>query len=232
MKAVACVYWEGKFRNREKIYSPEWVYKLKKMVTKQMPVDNAFRFICFTNVPEKFNDTMETVPLVHNWPGWWSKIELFKPGVFDKTIDKVLYLDLDVVVLRPLKALFDYDNSFAILGTGNGSIHYEKDGKRTIQLYNSSVMCFIPDKYNLIYEEFLEDSDGIMKFVRGDQDWIGVCYTNLKHYPDGWIVKLRDLRGKEPGRDTKIVMCMNGRKAPLKNKSAAEQYKWISDVWN
>jgi len=34
------------------------------------------------------------IPLKHNWPGWWSKIELFRP-IWDAP---VVYLDLDVTV--------------------------------------------------------------------------------------------------------------------------------------
>lgn len=225
MLAVVCVYWEGSFRGREKIYTPEWVYKLKSMTERNLSMDHSF--ICFTNVPEKFDKTVKTVKLINNWPGWWSKVEIFKPGAF-ADFSKVLYLDLDVVVLKDLDSLFNYDNDFAILGTGKGELRYETDGKMTIQRYNSSVMCFTPDTYSVIYTDFSED---VMNRLRGDQDWIGTCFHNLKHFPKGWIVKLRDLKGTNPSEKTKIVMCMDGKNTPLKTKSAAKRYEWIYNVW-
>lgn len=44
---------------------------------------------------------VNTLPLRHNWPGWWAKMELFRPEI---TSD-LLYLDLDTVVVGPLDDL-------------------------------------------------------------------------------------------------------------------------------
>lgn len=35
------------------------------------------------------------IPLAHGWPGWWAKMELFRP---DLGLDDFLYLDLDTMV--------------------------------------------------------------------------------------------------------------------------------------
>lgn len=37
-----------------------------------------------------------TIPLKHDWPGWWSKLELFSPDIEQD----LLYFDLDTVVLK------------------------------------------------------------------------------------------------------------------------------------
>lgn len=56
--------------------------------------------VCLTDQPEQVEqDGVQAVPMEHNWPGWWSKIELFKPGLFDSP---VIYLDLDTLVLGPI----------------------------------------------------------------------------------------------------------------------------------
>lgn len=44
----------------------------------------------------------ERVPLEHHWPGWWSKMELFRPDL----AGDFLYMDLDTVVRGPLDDLF------------------------------------------------------------------------------------------------------------------------------
>ena len=57
-------------------------------------------FVCLTDV--KLSNNTETFLLRHNWPGWWSKIELFRPGLF---LDPVVYLDLDSTVTGDLMKL-------------------------------------------------------------------------------------------------------------------------------
>lgn len=50
------------------------------------------------------HEHIETVPLQHNWPKWWSKIELFRPGV---CTGPTLYLDLDTVVVGKIELRID-----------------------------------------------------------------------------------------------------------------------------
>ena len=78
---VACVLNVGEFRGRT--YSPEWVRKLKRMVER---TTKGVRFVCLSNVPV---EGVETIPLRDNLPGWWAKIELFRPGLFT---GRTLYL--------------------------------------------------------------------------------------------------------------------------------------------
>lgn len=49
--------------------------------------------ICISDVPVP---DVETVPMPHNYPGWWSKMNLFDPALLQ---DDLLYFDLDTVVL-------------------------------------------------------------------------------------------------------------------------------------
>lgn len=41
---------------------------------------------------------VKTLPLYYGWPGWWSKLEVFRPDI----TGELLYLDLDTVVLGDL----------------------------------------------------------------------------------------------------------------------------------
>ena len=89
---VACVLRSGG------IYSPEWVRKLRDGVARQFTVPH--RFVCLSDVD--VSAICERIPLVEDWPGWWSKIELFRSGLFD---DTVLYFDLDTVPVGSLDAM-------------------------------------------------------------------------------------------------------------------------------
>lgn len=53
------------------------------------------RIVCLTDVDITTHD-VERIPLEHGWPGWWSKMELFRPGLLT---DDTLYCDLDSVCI-------------------------------------------------------------------------------------------------------------------------------------
>ena len=90
---VACV-----LRSGGPVYSPEWVAKLSRGVARWM--GERHRFVCLSDVPVP----CERIPLRDARPGWYSKIELFRPGQFEGT---VLYLDLDTLVVDTLRPILD-----------------------------------------------------------------------------------------------------------------------------
>ena len=50
---------------------------------------------------------IRTIPLAHDWPGWWAKMELFRPDI----PGDLFYLDLDTTVIR----MPDMPNADAVL---------------------------------------------------------------------------------------------------------------------
>lgn len=88
---IACVLRSGG------VYDAEWVAKLQRGVARHMTLPH--RFVCLSDV----DVPCERIPLVTDWPGWWSKIELFRKGLFD---GPVLYTDLDSVITGPLDGMF------------------------------------------------------------------------------------------------------------------------------
>lgn len=79
-------------------YGPEHVFALVDSILEH---NMDAQVQCLTDVP--FDHPRVTcVPLVHRWRGWWSKLELFRPGVCD---GPMLYLDLDTVVTGSLAGL-------------------------------------------------------------------------------------------------------------------------------
>lgn len=78
------------------IYNEEWVYKLERAISRNLSLP--YNFVCLSDVPLKCNYIL----LEDNNSGWWNKIQLFKPGIFDS---ETIYFDLDVVITKPLDAL-------------------------------------------------------------------------------------------------------------------------------
>ncbi|HBZ15006.1 hypothetical protein [Candidatus Pantoea floridensis] len=56
---------------------------------RQLP--KGYRIVCFSDVNI---EGIETIPLQYDWPGWWAKMELFRPDI----PDDIFYLDLDTVI--------------------------------------------------------------------------------------------------------------------------------------
>lgn len=84
MLTVACVLKSGG------VYDATWVARLKAGVARHLPAPHRFVALSDVGVP------CERIALEHDWPGWWSKIELFRlPG-------PVLAIDLDTVIVGDL----------------------------------------------------------------------------------------------------------------------------------
>ena len=225
MLNVVCVLWQGNFRKRT--FNSEWVIKLKNMVERNLPIPH--NFYCLSNVDIP---TINVIPLKHNYPGWWSKIELFRP---DLPIEgRILYIDLDSLIVNDLSELANFDSKFAILNrismeektnylvkswvSGN-----DKLPGRIIRNYNSSAMLFDKGQGQEIYTEFTEQ---VMEDFRGDQDWIGYLKPGLDKLPNKWFCKLKNCIDGSIYNDIKIIGCL-----PYKNDQASELFPWVKKIW-
>ncbi len=152
MLTVACVLSEGPKR----VYNIEHVRRLQDMVAKHL--DRSYHFVCITDSP---------------FPGWWAKISLFQPGRFK---GRVLYLDLDITVVRGLNDIVHYDAPFVAI----------KDWLRPT--INSSVMVWDAGEMDHLFTEF---SMPVMDRLKGDQDWITEQMPEAKTFPRDWCVSYR-----------------------------------------
>lgn len=104
------------------------------------------------------------------WPGWWAKVELFKPGRFH---GRVLYLDLDVSIVGSLDDLVSWPSSFVIID------EWQKPGR----MYNSSVMVWNAGVADHIYTNFTPE---VMRRFKGDQGWIHEQMPDADTFPKQW----------------------------------------------
>lgn len=84
MLTIACVLKSGG------IYDASWVTPLKNGVARHLPIKH--RFVCLSDV----DVPCERIPLEHDWPGWWSKLEALKLD------GPLLYFDLDTAIVGDL----------------------------------------------------------------------------------------------------------------------------------
>jgi len=74
-------------------FEPKHVYALQKMCAKYLP---PHEFVCLSDV----DLNCETIPLLHDWVGWWAKMELFR-------LPSALYFDLDTVLTGDCTAMVE-----------------------------------------------------------------------------------------------------------------------------
>lgn len=92
-------------------YGPEYVNRLASMIGRNLKQD--FRLFCLTDDPAGIDERVDILPLPEGLEKWWGKLYLFKPGVLPE--GRVIYLDLDTLIVGPLDEIVKYDGSFATL---------------------------------------------------------------------------------------------------------------------
>lgn len=187
---VACVLKSGG------IYDAEWVRKLNAGVAKHLPVDH--RFVCLSDV----DVPCERIPLEHDWPGWWAKIELFKLD------GPVLFFDLDTVIVGDLSDIAGLATRtpFAALRD-----FYRPEG------IGSGVMAWRGD-VSALYDAFAADPEGWQAHVgkRGDQGFIEdvadlASIARLQDAMPGQIVSYKAHHCKDGIPDDARVVCLHGK---------------------
>lgn len=196
MLTVACVNWGTK-------YPIKYVTVLEAMVKRNLTVPH--RFVCLTDHPEKYK--CETIELPKGLHGWWNKLYLFKKGLFD---DKVLFLDLDIVITGSLDELVEKTGFISIKDWNYDS-------------YNSSVMILGDNPE--VWDDFLLKINRITDKYHGDQDWITEKLRFRRYFPAEWILSYRkSCQGGVP-KDCKIV-CFHGEPKPADVKTG-----WVPQLW-
>lgn len=115
------------------------------------------RCICLTDTTEDLYGWCDVIPLQHNWPGWWSKIELFRP---DLPKEPAVYFDLDTVILGDITDLLNIQVPFAVLEGFNQRASAMKGNKN----FASGIMAGNFHLHSKVYKEFKKDPDKYMSY--------------------------------------------------------------------
>jgi hypothetical protein len=214
MLTIACV-----LRSRDsEIYNPEWVYKLKNSVARNLTLPH--RFVCLTDVPLD----CEHVMLTAGADGWWSKIQLFKPKLFNY---ETLYLDLDVVISKSL-------DSF-ILNLRQKPYNFLMSQELPGNFPNSSLMYWLGDQ-SYLYKKYKKDSDKFKnKYTKreriGDQAFIAEHCEHLGFLNDcfstDFILWTKDINFKFTENTGMVVFLGTNAKPHLAKSNPYILNNWI-----
>ena len=169
-------------------YNDWHVAGLRAQVSHWLP---GARFVCLSDVPVD----CERVPLEHDWPGWWAKVELFRHFK-----GRTLYLDLDSVIVGDPAPLVTGE----FLMCRNWVLP---------RLFTKAVMSWDGD-YSHITREFEPVVEQVMATYTtceqwGDQAWIAERAGEVCGFRPGLIesykLQLQRRRDARPSANARIV---------------------------
>lgn len=187
-------------------YAPEHVQALYRSVAGWWPAGHPRRNLVLTDQPVGA-DGVEECALVHAWPGWWSKLELFRPDLL--SWGPMLFLDLDtravglwdqIAAVRDLTTLSDFYRPAKV---ASGFMHLPAEVREEV------------------WVRWMEGPEGHMRRFRGDQDFLGMvwAHTSVQRWQDvvpGQVVSYKVHVQPAGGRVAKNVrvVCFHGHPRP------------------
>lgn len=198
-------------------YTLEYVKRLVDGLQDNWPGGN----ISVLTDSEAVTDVAPAIPLKYHWPGWWSKMELFRPDVFPD--DPIFYLDLDTVIVRRL-----YDI--------HAGLEHQTQSMMLRDFYKpermaSGVMFLTPPTRRAVWAAWDSPADLMKRHQRGgDQEFLRAsgALDGCEFFQDRWPgqfvsykVHVREAvkRGRDVGDGTippaASIICFHGQPRPF-----------------
>jgi hypothetical protein len=224
MLTVACVYVRGPYP-----YTADYVVRLERMVRRYLK--RRFWFVCLTDRPEEL-PTIDTIPIQSlaavvpaNGAGYWAKVRLFDPTV-GLTHGRVLYLDLDTLVVSDLAPIVDFPAALALTSDAfvveRAHLNQDRYSRTLVRRFNSSVMVWDGGTQDLLFRDW---TPAVAARLSTDQDWIAEHAPHAIGMPLAWFPRISQVQPPWP-TEAKVVLV----KKP-KNHEAAEQWPWFEPLW-
>lgn len=134
----------------------EYVAKLYAGVARHLKTE--WRGVCLTDDPASAPDGIEAKALPEGLDGWWNKLALFRDGTFEPGT-RVLYFDLDTVIIGSLDDLASYRGRFAAMDDVGGGLGLA-----------SGIMAFEAGACERIWSRW--ELSGRPGHPKGDQGWV------------------------------------------------------------
>ena len=190
------------------------------MISRNLEAGFPGTFECFTDDPSGISAHINCRPIPSYFTGWWAKLWLFKDGHFSND-DRILYFDLDTVIMGPLDDLVRYNGAFSTL----------RDFFKPYDDVQSAVMAWPANTQSAILEKW--EAIGRPDLSGGDQELIQLSLEERGIKPDflqdifpGLFVSYKSGSFKRaPPRGCSVV-CFHGQPKPHNCNSS-----WVNGVW-
>lgn len=204
------------------VYNAKYVNALANAVKRHVSVKH--KFVCLTDNAEGFNSNVDKIiSLKHNFPKWWSKIELFRDDLFVN--EQIFFIDLDTVIINNIDNIVQYSGDFCGL----------RDFYHLVTL-GSGLMSWKQEKMTHVYHRFLEKSTYIMNnSPGGDQQFIDSVKPSIDFFQDKYHNQVVSFKKHCVAGNSKIVnipkaakiVCFHGVPKPhdILDPSIADHWK-------
>lgn len=216
-----------------------YVDKLINSITRNSGRD--LKFAILTDNPSQFICDHEVINISkYDLDGYYNKMTLFNNDVLDNS-ERVVFFDLDTVILANIDDVFDYDGQFAILSNFSRPMGINKCK------YGSAIMSLGPGEWRQrLWEEFDNNRSHYLTISKkvglGDQYIIELIYDRvlintseadtwqalLRHKSDNYFrsFKFPVRLDNGPPKDCRIV-CFHGKPKCLEMK----HLEWMKRHW-
>jgi len=229
MITVACVFWGDKF-------SDDYVYNLKSMVERNTTVPH--QFVCFS---DRELEGIKTVKLIPGYEGWWNKMQMFNTDF--KLGNRVVYLDLDTLIVDNIDWLLEYDGMFMGIEDLGAVNEHQPELKGRLQ---SGVMSWDYRLNSHLWNRFA--SSGESQRYRGDGEYLNHIVPKYQRdfIQKRYKGKLKSYKYQvysEGITDDLSIICFHGRPSIPQAmtetvttgwKNSGKTYEpqdWIKDYW-
>lgn len=204
------------------VYGMEYVVRLRNMVARHL--SHPHTMICLTDQPDRCEGVAFVDISQIGLQGWWGKMMLFAPEWRGNR--KVVYIDLDTVIIASLDPLANVAGEFAILENyTRTAVNPNYPCK-----YNSSVMVIGGGQAGFIWQRFDARRVALLSkhFRHGDQMCIEDLYPAAaflqKLLPKGFFCNYRLLANNPPKA---AVINFGGRHKPHNCP-----IPWVQQAWS
>lgn len=211
---VACVHKTGGKYDRA-----DYVGILARAVARHLTVPH--RFVCLS---DRAHESVEVVPLVQGWPGYWSKVEIYRPGLCNGPL---LYFDLDTVISGSLDELASMTDPVVVAWD-------------MMRGWLNSSFLFTRVDLSCMWEAMTANPQAMMRKYNsgagpywGDQGMLQDVLTS-RRIPWRWVQSVKPhqviwsapgLRGKPPPAGTRVEMWYGDPKQPDLGGA------WLAEHW-
>lgn len=201
-------------------YHFEYVTKLRNMVARHLHC--RYEMVCLTDQPERceginFIDVAEI-----GLKSWWAKLILFAPEW--RALHKVVYCDLDTVIIKDITPLAGVPGEFSILESP-----VRREGIDYPCKYNSSVMVIGGGQCEFMWAKFEARRAALIELAGnyGDQKVIEELYPEAQLLnqlmPKGFFCNYRHLTMHQP---RSAIINFGG-----KHKPHVCPIPWVQEAW-
>lgn len=152
------------------------------------------RFICLTDDGTGLDDGIEVrdIPDIGlseadiRRPGVWRKLSLYAPALHD--LGRVLFVDLDMLIIGSLDGFFAPQEGVVMLNTGPSWRPAPRDPRTEP---GTGIFSFDPAGEHQILAAFLADPQGHMARFHNEQDFVAAHASQVSLWPEGQVISFK-----------------------------------------